>query len=161
MKIHLIRHAKTAPSSISGNDFDRRLLTKGIVQANVLASFLKTKTIHPQLTLCSEATRTKETLLILQHSINLGEIIFSSELYLCDRETYLKDIWKLKKCKELVIIGHNDGISAFASYLCDESLNMRTCEYYCIEFETENWNEISIGTGKVIDHFHPSVFLLD
>ena len=161
MKIHLIRHAKTAPSSISGNDFDRRLLTKGIVQANVLASFLKTKTIHPQLSWCSEATRTKETLIILQHSINLGELFFSTELYLCDRETYLKEIWKLKKCKELVIIGHNDGISALASYLCDESINMRTSEYYCIEFATENWNEISMGTGKVIDHFHPSVFLLD
>jgi phosphohistidine phosphatase len=161
MKIHLIRHAKTASVSLSGNDFDRKLLLKGVVQANVLGSYIQNKEIQPELTFCSMAVRTKETYSILQHLINVGKTTFSTDLYLCDRETYLKKIWELNHGKELMIIGHNDGISEFASYLTDETLSMRTSEYYCIELPAKTWDEVSFGTGTVIDHFHPSVYLLD
>jgi len=161
MKIHLIRHAKTSPSTLYVNDFDRKLLPKGVVQANVLGSYLNTKGIKPLSTWCSSAIRTKETLSILQHVNSMGEISLLNDLYLCDREIYLKKIWELNHGKELMIIGHNDGISEFASYLTGESIAMRTSDYYCIEFESKTWNEVSIGTGRIIDHFHPSVYLLD
>lgn len=161
MKIHLIRHAKTTPLTQSTHDFDRKLLPKGIVQANVLGSYLHNKEIKPELTWCSSAIRTKETFIILQHSLELGKTTFLDDLYLCDRELFLKKIWELKNGKELLIIGHNDGISQLATYLTDEMLSMRTSEYYCIEFASKTWNEISFGTGTIIDHFHPSVYLLD
>lgn len=161
MKIHLIRHAKTSPSTLYVNDFDRKLLPKGVVQANVLGSYLNIKEIKPLLTWCSTAIRTKETLSLLQHLNSMGEISLLNDLYLCDREVYLKKIWELNHGKELMIIGHNDGISEFASYLTDETLSMRTSEYYCIELPAKTWDEVSFGTGTVIDHFHPSVYLLD
>jgi phosphohistidine phosphatase len=159
MKIHLIRHAKTDPTSLSGKDFDRKLLPKGIVQANVLAYYLLDHGVQPEITWCSDAVRTRETLSIIQRKIDPGKIVYSKDLYLADREVLLKKTWELKHGKELMIIGHNDGISSFASYLTDEQLIMKTGEYLCIEFTADLWQETSRGTGKIIANFRPSVFL--
>lgn len=161
MKIHLIRHAKTDPTSSSGKDFDRKLLPKGIVQANVLAYYLQKEKVKPELTWCSTAIRTKETLSIIQHKIELEKISFLQDLYLCDREMYLKKIWELKHNKELLIVGHNDGISSFAQYLTNESILMKTGEYLCIEFATDSWQEVSRGNGRITTQFRPSVYLPD
>lgn len=161
MKIHLVRHAKTDPNSQSGKDFDRRLLPKGIAQANVLSYYLAQHSIQPSYTYCSEAVRTRETLEILSYGNELGKIHLSRELYLSDRETYLKMIWELKHKKEILIVGHNDGISSLASYLLEETCFMKTCHYVCIEFDADSWKEISRGTGKLTAEFRPSVHVPD
>ena len=161
MKIHLIRHAKTTQTDQFENDIKRKLLPKGIIQANVLGNYLQSKNIQAELTWCSTANRTKETLSILHHSIDLGKIIFSSDLYLCENDTYLKKVWELKTVNELFIIGHNDGISSFASYVTNEHISLKPCEYCCIEFNIDSWDELSKGNGRTIDRFLPSVFLPD
>lgn len=159
MKIHLIRHAKTDPTSPTGKDIDRKLLPKGIVQANVLAYYLKDHAIQPEITWCSNATRTRETLSIIHNQLELGKISFHNDLYLADREVYLKKIWDLNHGKELLIVGHNDGISSFVNYLTDENISMKTGEYICIDFTADTWQQASRGTGKITAAFRPSVFL--
>lgn len=161
MKIHLVRHAKTDPNSFSGRDFDRKLLSKGIAQANVLAYFFHEQKIDPGHTYCSEAVRTKETLDILSFTNDLGKINILKELYLADREIYLKLIWEQKHNKDLLIIGHNDGISSLASYLIEDTCYLKTCGYVCIEFSARSWQEISRGTGKLTEEFRPLVYLPD
>jgi phosphohistidine phosphatase len=161
MKIHLVRHAKTDPDSLSGKDFDRKLLSKGIAQANVLAFFFHENKIHLGFTYCSEAIRTTETLNILSFTNDLGKISFLKELYLADREVYLKLIWEQKHAKDLLIVGHNDGISSLASYLIEETCFLKTCGYVCIEFSANSWDEVSRGTGKLIEEFRPMVYLPD
>jgi phosphohistidine phosphatase len=161
MKLHLIRHAKTQQQSISGKDFDRKLLPKGINQANVLSNFLALKGVQFELTWCSTAVRTQETFSILRFNNDLGKIVFSDEFYLCDKETLLAKIWDLDHGNDLLIIGHNDGISTFASYLLDDTINLRTSEYLCIEFHTTSWNTVSRGTGVIVDSYRPSVLILD
>lgn len=161
MKLHLIRHAKTDPTSISGKDFDRKLLPKGIIQANVLGYYLTAKLVRPFETFCSSAIRTKETLTILQSILDLGKIHLLDDLYLSDREVYLKILWELKHDKDILFIGHNDGISEFASYLLDEDLSMKTSGYLCIEFTAKGWEEVSRGTGKLLSEFRPAVYFPD
>lgn len=159
MKIHLIRHAKTAQNSETGFDFDRKLLPKGIVQANVLASYLLTHEVKPVCVFCSDAVRTKETMEILQHTNQIKEIHYSNDFYLCEREIYLKTIWNLKHGKDLLFLGHNDGLSEFASYLTETFVSLKTGEYMCINFTTDKWNEVSRGTGTILDQFRPTVYL--
>lgn len=161
MKLHLIRHAKTDPTSISGKDFDRKLLPKGIIQANVLGYYLTAKLVRPFETFCSSAIRTKETLTILQSILDLGKIHLLDDLYLSDREVYLKTLWELKHDKDILFIGHNDGISEFASYLLDEDLSMKTSGYLCIEFTAKGWEEVSRGTGQLLSEFRPVVYFPD
>jgi len=150
MKIHLIRHAKTAPTELNGKDFDRALMTKGLIQSNVLAYHLSLNSISSELTWCSNAIRTRETLSILKQSIDFGKIVYSPELYLCDRNVYLKIIWEQKSNKDLFFVGHNDGISDLARYFTEDDLIMKTSEYFGIEFPFKNLKEVFVGNGKII-----------
>lgn len=161
MKIHLIRHAKTAPTEFNGKDFDRTLMTKGIIQSNVLAYFLSENSISPELTWCSSAVRTTQTLSILKQSNEFGKIVYSPEMYLCDRNVYLKIIWEQKNNKELLFVGHNDGISDLASYFSDQDVILKTSEYICIDFPFDNWKEASVGTGTITARFRPEAFFPD
>jgi phosphohistidine phosphatase len=159
MKLHLIRHAKTDQSSESGKDFDRKLLPKGIIQSNVLGFYLHEQDLRSAVTFCSTAARTRETLTILNNLVFIGRTILSDDLYLCDREMYLKIIWNLRHGKDLVFIGHNDGISQIASYFLEKDITLKTCGYLCIEFTAKNWAEVSRGTGQLLAEFRPQVYL--
>lgn len=158
MKIHLIRHAKTEHSSFSGKDIDRNLMGKGIVQANVLALYLSERRVGDQHIWCSAAARTRQTAAIVFHTQVSQAITYFDELYLCDSAVYLAKINAFVDSNELVIVGHNDGISELVSYLCGESTHLRTAEYVCIELTVATWREVSFGTGILRDQFRPSVF---
>ena len=62
MKIHLLRHAKTEVLSPTGKDFDRELAEKGLRQAIEMKAFLSKTDWKKTLLLCSDASRTKQTL---------------------------------------------------------------------------------------------------
>jgi len=158
MKLHLVRHAKTEPNSSTGKDFDRKLMPKGIIQSNVLGTYLNDKEFKISHTYCSTALRTKETFAILTNFFDTGNVVFLDDLYLADREVYLKMIWKLKHSKDILVIGHNEGISEFAAYLSDTEVLMKTCEYMCIEFKASKWSEVSRGTGEITVDFRPMVY---
>ena len=39
----------------------------------------------------------------------------------------------------------------------DDFIDLSTCDFVTIQFNIENWNEISKGLGVVIERFHPLV----
>lgn len=161
MKLHLIRHAKTAPTEFSVKDFERSLLTKGIIQSNVLAYYLSEHSISSKFTWCSDAIRTRETLSILKQVNDLGKIVYSPELYLCDRDIYLELIWKQKGDKDLLFIGHNDGISDLVNYFSGQNIVLKTSEFVSIEFSFDTWKEVSFDTGIITSRFRPEVYFPD
>jgi len=152
MKLHLIRHAKTLQAKLNENDFDRQLLGKGILQANALADHLKSNSINCAVW-CSEATRTKETLALLEKKCSFKNITYFNELYLCSKRTFLELLWQDPSKEDLIIIGHNFGISDLATYFLNEDIELRTGEYLCIDFGNYARNETSNGLGKQIDRW--------
>ena len=160
MKLHLLRHAKTNQESKTGQDFDRELLPKGEKQVAEMAQFLsnlKDIEVH-----CSSAKRTRQTFELLSstknnESLQFDFIHFSNELYLCSHLDLLNYINSLDTKNDILLIGHNNGISDFASYLSDEYIDFKTCGYCELEIQIENWNELSRGTAKVIEKFRPEV----
>ena len=57
------------------------------------------------------------------------------------KKTYLKLIWQENHPDDLVLIGHNFGISDLANYFLDNQIELRTAEYICIEFPFDSWGE--------------------
>lgn len=155
MKIHLLRHAKTEQLSSSGNDFDRKLKDRGILQSKELAQFLISNQIHELETWCSTAKRTRQTFSYLTESLKPSKLEFMDDLYLCEQETILKKLWDLNQANDLFIIGHNDGLSDLASYFADEMIHLSTCEYICFSFSADSWAELSRGTGIIANRFRP------
>ena len=103
------------------------------------------------------AKRTRQTLKHIQSQVSLGQIQFRNDLYLSSYRDYLALLWQLDSTNEVLIVGHNFGISDLAGYLLDDNIELRTCEYLCIVFEVEQWLHTSRGTGTITDRYRPSV----
>jgi phosphohistidine phosphatase len=157
MKLHLIRHAKTEQFSPTGKDFDRQLMERGKKQGIELSQFLKNQDFKNAVILCSSAARTRETLAFLVSNFSEKNIVFDKEFYLCSVQTFLDSLWKQNHSKDIVIIGHNFGISDLANYFLDENFEMRTCEYVSISFPFDSWSETSRATGSLALRYRPSV----
>ena len=158
MKLHLLRHAKTDQNSISGKDFDRKLVQKGKKQSIAIGEYFELQKFNPTKILCSSAARTRETISLIQQIHNFdAKIEYEDELYLAVREKLFSIICNLSANEDVFIIGHNDGLSDLATYLIDDFIDLKTCNFVSIEFEIDSWEEVSKGLGKIIDRYRPIV----
>jgi phosphohistidine phosphatase len=155
MKLYLLRHAKTDQHSTTGKDFDRSLLPRGKHQSLLMAEHFTNENISPEKILCSTAKRTKETFQYIRDSCREIPVEFLDELYLCDVATYLHYIRKETTVKNLLIIGHNDGISGLASYLTEEYVHLKTCELVVLDFHVDEWAALSAGTATIAHRYRP------
>ena len=155
MKLHILRHAKAA-HSIGELDIDRELAEKGIEQVSLLKEFLKNDLKGPAVW-CSDSTRTRMTFEGIKDVINPSSITFKPEFYLCSKETILEQLWNYSLDTEILIIGHNFGISDLLNYFTEESVLLETCEYVCIDFGKLKLNESSRETGVLTTQFRPEV----
>ena len=158
MKLHLLRHAKTDQRSSTGKDIDRKLLAKGKNQSLEMGKYFSVLGFDPSIILCSSSVRTRETMDQVQ-KVHLfkSEVIYLENLYLCEKEELLLILCSQINSKDVFIIGHNNGLSDFASYLTDDFIDLKTCDFVTIDFEIDTWQEASKGLGKVTNRFHPLV----
>ena len=153
LRLHLLRHAKTEQFSPTGRDFDRHLMKKGLQQRDDLKQFFKTiPTIEH--VWCSSAKRTRETLEVKE---GLPDAEFFEDLYLCSHKTMLNMIWGANVEGEILIVGHNFGISDLVNYYCDSFIELRTGQYACISFDCDRWAETFRGTGTIAQLYRPEV----
>ncbi len=157
MKLHLLRHAKTESLSSSGIDYDRKLMKNGIWQSSELLKFLGLKLFDNTNLYCSSAQRTEDTFNLVCSKFTFNQVSFLRELYLANLEDLLQLIWNLKSRKDIFIIGHNEGLSDLASYLCGQEIHLKTCAYLQLEFECETSEEISKDCGIILESYRPEV----
>lgn len=156
MKLHLLRHGKTSQQSDSGRDYDRKLNDKGLAQCKMLGEYLAKKKIDCE-TWCSAAKRTRATFSNVTKDIELNKVVMREDLYLCSRKVLLEALWEHSGNDDLLIIGHNFGISDLATYLTDVRIELRTGGYICIDFNDFRWEEVSRGLGIISDQYRPKV----
>ncbi len=156
MKLHLIRHAKTDQNSPSGEDYDRALLPRGKRQCVSLYKHLVEKQISYVHVYCSQANRTQMTWKGIENAFVSKSVDYAKKWYLCNEKTLLETILSTNKREDLLIVGHNFGISDLANYFLDDQIVMGTSEYLCIEFDIDRWAEVSRSTGSLVERFRPS-----
>ena len=160
LRLFLLRHGKATNNQDDTNDFNRQLNKKGQIQANQIGFILKEKGFPIDWILSSSALRTTETAEIINHYIKLPKIQFERDLYLADCPSILKRINQIQGLKNLLYVGHHNGISELASYLSGKAFAMSTAELILIEFDFDSWNLVSAGTGKVIEKIVPDVHVI-
>lgn len=153
MQVHLLRHAKTMQHSPTGKDYDRELLPRGYEQIEALKQFFKANPIAPAHILCSSAVRTRQTLAQLQTLWPDAHILYQDELYLAGKQDILSAICALHSPDEILVVGHNEGLSELAIYFTDEALWLKTCGFVSLDFPFENSAFCSENTAKVIQRF--------
>ena len=153
MKLHLLRHAKTNPLSPTSLDLDRELLPRGYEQINELKTFLKAHPIEPNIILCSSAMRTRQTLAEIQDLWPEASIQFIDELYLAEKEEILKLICAQNSSEEILVVGHNEGLSDLVMNLARPPHALKTCGFISMEFPFESSAYISKDTGRILAMF--------
>ena len=153
MTLHLLRHAKTNQQSETGKDFDRSLLPKGREQLAAFRAFSKEKNISISRIYCSSAKRTRESLQEINELFPNALISFHDDLYLATWRDLLLFLTALKTKENILLIGHNEGLSEVASYLSGSEIQLKTCGYIQLQFPFEDVGFISAATGSIVDSF--------
>lgn len=153
MKLHLLRHAKTNQISPTGKDFDRELLPKAFEQSAELKRYLQDHPIAPKHILCSSAVRTRQTLDQIKAFFADVPVTFLDELYLASAGELLKIINELQSPEDILLIGHNEGISELASELSAAFILLKTCGLVSLEFPFESSAMVSKETGVLVGSF--------
>jgi len=116
-RLFLLRHAKAAWASPGMRDFDRPLDASGIADAEATGVIMRTNGYVPELTLCSNAIRARQTLEGIAGNADTGRVLYFDDLYREDATGYLSIIRKSGNVDSLLVIGHNPMLEDLAMAL--------------------------------------------
>ncbi len=156
-KVYIIRHAKSSWKDLNLDDFDRPLNKRGMSNAPLMGSKLKSKNIVPDMVISSSALRTKLTAEIITQKVGFSKgILFSKDLYessatvIYDKLSNLDDEHKI-----VFLFGHNTGINEFVEKYIDFYDNVPTCGVVEIEFNCFSWKDIDKENAKLVSFDYP------
>lgn len=115
MKLILLRHTKSDWTDPAQEDRDRPLNDRGRRAGTAIGDWLRSRGHVPDLVLCSDATRTRETLTTL--ALHGAQTEHRADLYLSDAERILA-LAHAQTADCVLIVGHNPGIAEAATRAC-------------------------------------------
>jgi len=118
--LYLLRHAK-AESQHEGGDAERKLSEAGRRGAKTISAAIAEARISPELVLCSESARTRETLeAVLPAFKTAPQIAYEEALYLADAKSLLARLRHVSEiARGVMLVGHNPGLHELAALLSD------------------------------------------
>ncbi len=161
LRLILTRHAKSDWSTPGAPDHDRPLNARGRRQAPVVGQWLASRRDTPARILCSDATRTQQTLdLILPTLGGAPDIALLPALYHADPDTILALI-RAELVPTLMVIGHNPGLAECAQRLCHTApahprfADFPTAATAVLDFTEDSWSQIDWGRASLRDFVTP------
>lgn len=154
-RLYLLRHARAGWAMPGVRDFDRALDEIGRTDAEAIGAAMAAQGYVPDLTLCSNARRARETLEGVSGQTDVGRILFFDQLYTEDATGYLSIIRDHGDFGSVLVIGHNPMMEDLATAIAgsgepeaQEALasGFPTSGLAVIRFE-RGLDEIEPGTG--------------
>ena len=150
----LIRHAKSS-WKLPLPDFERPLNKRGKRNAVELGQWLAANGIHFDQIVASPSQRTMETATLIAAHIGYPEdaITTDSAIYHASATTLFDRARQIDgRYRNIVLIGHNPGISMLADLLLPSPLaeDMRTCACAQMRFSCANWSAIEAHSAELL-----------
>lgn len=159
--LFLARHAKASEKQSGQNDIDRELNSKGLQNSTRMGINFSNKNIQFDIIISSPAVRAHATasLIAEQLKYDTSKIHLNPEIYEASTRTLLQVLNQLKdEWNTVLLVGHNPAISYLSEYLTKSEIgDMTTCGVVIIEFEVDQWDMVSEGTGKMISYEYPDL----
>jgi phosphohistidine phosphatase len=150
-KLFLVRHAQAETPGSAIKDFDRELVASGISEAAKLGKKLAEKQIRIDKMISSDAARAQQTAKYISEQISypLKEIMYNNDLYEASVRRLINIVNTVdEKVENLLLIGHNPGLSDFVEMVTGETIgSLPTAGLVKIEFEIDSWKEVAGGNG--------------
>ncbi len=164
--LYIMRHAKSSWTALELDDFDRVLNKRGRANAKAMADWMIGEGYSADLTLCSDARRTRETFEILSgNGFVSSETRFENKLYLATPRTIFTMIKAVKsEVSSLMIIAHNPGLQILATeLLCNihnvmevpYAGNLPTAAFVHLRFHIDSFGEIDVHSGTLEHYMTP------
>jgi len=106
-RLFLLRHARAGWALPGVRDFDRPLDAAGHAEAEATGEAMRRSGYVPDVTLCSNARRARETLAGVAGRSDTGRVLFFDTLYSEDAAGYLSLIHRNADGGSVLVIGHN------------------------------------------------------
>jgi phosphohistidine phosphatase len=120
-RLILLRHGKAEADSESGDDFDRRLASRGVQESADMGLRLADMGFQPQIALVSPAARARGTWEAAQPAFPGAETRFEDHLYHADSETIRRAAEAAGAAAATVmVVGHNPGMQELTIRLLQE-----------------------------------------
>ncbi|HXV23569.1 MAG TPA: histidine phosphatase family protein [Alphaproteobacteria bacterium] len=162
----LLRHAKSSREDPEMADFDRPLTRRGRRDAPRMGEWMRKAGIKPDLILCSDARRARETWTELAQTLrSTAPVLFERALYMATSRALLHRLQRLAgSIGSVLVIGHNPGLEQTAQALANgtgealERLQQKfpTAALARLDFAIEDWNKLRPGSGRVALFVVPS-----
>lgn len=150
--LYIMRHGK-AEEGANKADYKRKLISKGMKRNQKVGELLLDKKANFEALLCSNATRTLETAIILADIFKFptSKIQQAKELYLAPAGMMLQFIYALDNdLSSALLVAHNPGISELATSLSGRLVDwMPTSNLIALEIDTDKWEEINTAPTKI------------
>lgn len=152
--LYLVRHAKSSWES-DLEDHKRPIKKRGKADCLLVSDKVAAELASPQKIISSDATRALLTAQFFKDAWNIDDVDFRTDhdLYDFDGQQVMRIIKSLDNSWDrIMIVGHNHAFTFIVNMLGDSYIeNVPTCGFVMLEFEEENWNDISTGhTVKTI-----------
>lgn len=159
--IYMMRHARTEAYCTSGDDFDRKLLPSGILDAQRIGQKLAHLDFDFDAIIASSARRTKGTVAAVNEILQLADdkITFTDKLYMAPLDAYEQIVSALPEHHtNVLIIGHNNGISDFVRHKVSHVQMdiMPTASVVGFQLKLKNWSDNRFElSGTFLHYFNP------
>lgn len=165
--LYLLRHAKSDRGEPDLSDIDRPLAPRGRRDAPAMAAYMHDHDYRPDFILCSPATRTRETLALMQPTLGADiRVEFDRKLYLASPDVLLRRLRDVDEAVAAVLlVGHNPGLERLAGTLAPRGdrhalARMRekypTCGLAVIHLHIDRWEQGDLGAGTLTDFMVPA-----
>lgn len=158
--LYLIRHAKSSWDDAKVTDLDRPLNEKGHQDAKLMAEFLYSQSIAPDLLVSSPANRAISTCQYFASvfDYNIANIQQNTAIYEAIPNDLYRIIQQLDNIHNTVLFfGHNPSISYFLDeYINDYIPEVAACGIVHFEMHDQNWKNFSPEKAKFVALWEPN-----
>jgi phosphohistidine phosphatase len=153
LALYLLRHGESLPGNSVSGDIGRNLTSTGREKLLQLAKLLKRKNINFDHLVVSPAKRTLETKSVLESVLGDFDHEIDESVYEGSPRALIDAVCRQpKECKSILLIGHNPGISAVASYFSgDNFISLSPGMMAIIYFNLEDWRILSANSGTLME----------
>lgn len=134
-------------------DFNRALAEKGYKQSKKIGKYLKSFKI--EYAIVSSAKRTMETFDTVNEFLKIEEVYESEDLYLASDRKINEVINTHITHKDLLVVGHNFGISDLIEYYTGIDIVLATGHLAIIYFDVQSTAHFSKDAGRLIEVISP------
>ncbi|WP_425099969.1 SixA phosphatase family protein [Tropicibacter sp. S64] len=156
-RLILMRHAKS-DWSFDLEDHARPLNARGQRSAEALGDWMREKGYLPDRVLCSDSTRTRET---LARAALDAPVNYLSALYNAAPTTILDLLYDTAKGDAVLVLAHNPGMGILMESVVQappdhpKFPHCPTGATLVVDFDIDSWQDLQPGSGRVVDYIVP------